>query len=94
MDKKPHTDPHPNPLPAIPMSPDERYDSMFTALPEDFAADVDLEYGEMNEADARASGYVDQDGNAVSLARKDIKGNPTGAFTDIGEGRSGVVKRK
>lgn len=50
-----------------------------------------LEYGEMNEADARASGYTDEQGHAVSMAKKDVKGIPTGALTDIGAGRSSAV---
>ncbi len=51
-----------------------------------------VEYGEMNEVDAMESGYTDQDGKAVSMAKKDVKGTPTGAYTDVGAGRSSVVK--
>lgn len=53
-----------------------------------------LEYGEMNEDDARESGYTDSEGHAVSMAKKDVKGDPTGAFTDIGAGRSSAVQPK
>ncbi len=47
---------------------------------------------EMNAEDAVTSGYTDKKGHAVSRAKKDVKGSPTGAFTDIGAGRSSVVK--
>jgi hypothetical protein len=79
--------------PAAPMSPDERYNSSFTALPKE-PPDEEIEYGDMSEKDARDSGYIDSDGRAVELTRKDIKGSPTNAFTDIGAGRSGVVKHE
>ena len=42
--------------------------------------------------DAKVSGYVGKNGKAVSMARQDVEGSPTGAFTDIGAGRSSVVK--
>lgn len=48
--------------------------------------------GEMNLADARRSGYTDKEGHAVDMAKKDRRGSPTGAYTDIGAGRSSVVK--
>ena len=51
-------------------------------------------YGEMNERDAKISGYTDENGHAVSMAKHDVKGSPTGSFTDIGAGRSSVVKKK
>jgi hypothetical protein len=51
-----------------------------------------LDYGKMNLADAKRSGYTDQDGNAVDMAKKDREGSPTGAYTDIGAGRSSVVR--
>lgn len=50
-----------------------------------------LDYGEMNEADAHDSGYTDSEGRAVSKAKKDVKGDPTGALTDIGAGRSSAI---
>lgn len=75
-----------------------------TAIPKDYrgpeqgdreAADADtasgMEFGEMNLADAKESGYTDENGKAVSKARKDVEGSPTGAYTDIGAGRSSVV---
>lgn len=43
-------------------------------------------------ADAKASGYVGKNGKAVSMAKPDVVGSPTGAFTDIGAGRSSVVR--
>jgi hypothetical protein len=46
-----------------------------------------------NLKDAKTSGYTDENGKAVSKAKSDKEGSPTGAFTDIGEGRSSVVKR-
>lgn len=52
-----------------------------------------LDYGEMNLQDAIESGYTDEAGQAVDKAKKDKKGSPTGAWTDIGAGRSSVVKR-
>jgi hypothetical protein len=45
-------------------------------------------------ADAKALGYVGADGKAVSMAKPDVKGSPTGAYTDIGAGRSSVVKHR
>jgi hypothetical protein len=51
-----------------------------------------FDYGDMNEDDAKASGYTDKKGHAKSMAKPDVKGSPTGAFTDIGAGRSSVVK--
>jgi hypothetical protein len=79
--------------PAAPMSPDERYNSSFTALPKEPPGE-EIEYGEMTEREARESGYINDSGRAVEITRKDIKGSPTNAFTDIGAGRSGVVKHK
>lgn len=43
-------------------------------------------------SDAKESGYVGKNGKAVSMAKPDVVGSPTGAFTDIGAGRSSVVK--
>lgn len=51
-----------------------------------------LDYGDMNLADAKRSGYTDRKGRAVEMTRRDRPGSPTGAFTDIGAGRSSVVK--
>jgi hypothetical protein len=51
-----------------------------------------IDYGKMNEKDAQESGYTDQNGHAVSLAKKDKPGSPTGAYTDVGAGRSSVVQ--
>ncbi len=81
------------PAPAAPMSPDERLNASFTAIPHD-ALDEEIEYGDMNEKDARESGYTDAEGHAIARARKDVHGSPTNAFTDIGAGRSSAVKRK
>jgi len=54
-------------------------------------AETNLDYGKMNLKDAKASGYTDKKGHAVSMAVKDPKGHPTGAYTDIGAGRSSAV---
>ena len=81
----------------------ERYDGNVTAKPKDMAEIADvivnddlatetLDFGEMNLEDAKASGYTDENGNAISKAVHDVEGSPTGAFTDIGAGRSSVVK--
>ena len=51
-----------------------------------------MDYPEMNEQDAKISGYTDRKGQAVDMAKKNVKGSPTGAYTDIGAGRSSVVK--
>lgn len=67
----------------------------FTAKPMTGSADqleTAFEYGEMNEKDAKESGYTDKEGHAKSMAKKDVEGSPTGAYTDVGHGRSGVVK--
>jgi hypothetical protein len=63
------------------------------------SGDVDLieeemEFGKANEKEARESGYVGADGKAVELAKPDVKGSPTGAYTDIGAGRSSVVHQR
>jgi hypothetical protein len=52
----------------------------------------EMVYGEANLEDAIESGYTDEDGYAVSMATPDKEGSPTGAYTDIGAGRSSVVK--
>lgn len=62
------------------------------------SADADLaattmDYGEMTVKDAKDSGYTDRDGKAVDMAKKEIPGRPTGAFTDVGAGRSSAVKK-
>lgn len=80
------------------------FNGNFTAIPRDMAnaneasADADLEatsvdFGEMNLEDAKESGYTDENGNAVSKAKKDVEGSPTGAYTDVGAGRSSVVHK-
>lgn len=79
--------------------------SNLTAIPkgaasvDEAAANPDLiaseiEFGSMNEEDARESGYIAKNGKAVSKARKSKKGSPTGAYTDIGAGRSSAVVRR
>jgi hypothetical protein len=50
-----------------------------------------VDFGEMNAEDAKASGYTDEKGRAVSKAKQDVVGSPTGAYTDIGAGRSSAV---
>lgn len=80
---------------------EDGFNGRYTAIPKDVdssSADADLkaspmDFGEMNEADARASGYTDADGEAVDLAKPDVPGSPTGALTDIGHGRSSAVKK-
>jgi hypothetical protein len=52
----------------------------------------EMEYGEMNLEDAIESGYTDEEGHAIEIAKPDKEGSPTGAYTDIGAGRSSVVK--
>jgi hypothetical protein len=87
-------------------NPNETFNSNFTAIPKDATsedvASVDpdvvannIDFGEMNLEDAKASGYTDENGNAVDMAKKTHKKeeDSTGAFTDVGEGRSSVVKR-
>lgn len=53
-----------------------------------------LDYGDMTLADAKRSGYTDRKGHAVEMTKKDRPGSPTGAYTDIGAGRSSVVKHE
>ena len=50
--------------------------------------------GPANLEDAKLSGYTDAHGNAVDMARPNIEGHHTGAYTDIGAGRSSVVKTR
>lgn len=74
----------------------------YTAIPKSMnsaaveTGDIDLvesqiEFGEANEDEAREAGYIGEDGKAVDMAKPDKEGSPTGAFTDIGAGRSSVV---
>jgi hypothetical protein len=53
-----------------------------------------FDYGNMNEDDARQSGYIGPNGKAVSKSIPDKGGHPTGAYTDIGAGRSSTVVTK
>lgn len=65
-----------------------------TARPNTAAADgeaLDFNDMKMTAQDAIESGYMDEQGHAISKARKDVPGSPTGAYTDIGAGRSSVV---
>lgn len=66
----------------------------FTGNAESEMKGSDFEFGEMNLEDAKESGYTDEEGNAISFAKKDRQGSPTGAFTDIGAGRSSAVRNK
>lgn len=85
------------------LSPEQPFNNNYTAKPKARAITQELieqdgpaekiDYGTMNLEDAIESGYTDEEGHAVSLAKKDVEGSPTGAFTDIGAGRSSVVKR-
>lgn len=86
----------------IPMTPEESLNEGFDAIPHSGLETMDVESddfpddqdpGEMNEADARASGYIDNQGKAVEMAKPDVNGSPTGAYTDIGAGRSSVVHK-
>lgn len=88
--------------PLEPLRPEESFDENLTAKSSDaltagdVGANADLvsgaiEYGDMNTADAKESGYIDESGKAVSKARRDKPGSPTGAYTDIGAGRSSAV---
>jgi len=63
-------------------------------IPEENFLEPDMDPGEMNPYDAKVSGYVGKNGKAVSKSRHDVMGSPTNAFTDIGHGRSSVVRRK
>lgn len=82
--------------------PADSFNANLTAIPKgaasaaDASADPDLvaapmDFGPMNEKEARESGYIGKDGRAVSKSRKNVKGSPTGAYTDIGAGRSSAV---
>jgi len=87
----------------IPMSPNQRLNGNLTAQPKDIpqvdegAADTEMgaavaENSEMKAQDAKESGYTDDKGQAISKAKPDVKGRPTGAFTDVGAGRSSAVR--
>jgi hypothetical protein len=54
--------------------------------------ETSYDYGSPSLGAAKAAGYTDEKGEAVDKAKPDVEGNPTGAYTDIGAGRSGVVK--
>jgi hypothetical protein len=87
--------------------PNDNLDAGFTAIPADrqndearidaAAADGDLvdpiDFGKSDLEDAKISGYTDKNGKAVSMAKKDTTGSPTGAYTDIGVGRSSAVHK-
>src|SRR5688500_2667404 len=51
------------------------------------------EVGEMNIQDAKDLGYTDEQGQAVDTARPNREGSPTGAYTDVGAGRSSAVRK-
>lgn len=51
-----------------------------------------MKYRKANLEDAKISGYTDENGNAIEMAKPDVKGHPTGALTDVGAGRSSVAK--
>lgn len=83
---------------------EETFNGNFTAIPKDIsqansaAADADLQatsmdFGEMNAEDAKEAGYTNADGKAVDMAKPDVEGSPTGAYTDVGAGRSSVVHK-
>ncbi|KYG66977.1 hypothetical protein AZI86_08115 [Bdellovibrio bacteriovorus] len=85
------------------LSPEQTFNSNYTAKPkpriitqeliEQDGPPEKIDYGTMNLDDAIESGYTDEEGHAVSMAKHDVEGSPTGAFTDIGAGRSSVVKK-
>jgi hypothetical protein len=77
-----------------PLGPDESVNSGFSAIPkpDPEAEENAFDYGPASEADARASGYTDKHGQAIERARPDVPGSPTGAYTDIGAGRSSVTR--
>lgn len=85
--------------------PKDSLNSGLTAIPkgaasvDDASADPDLvatqmDFGTSSEQEAKESGYIGEDGKAVSKARKDTEGSPTGAYTDVGAGRSSAVVHK
>ena len=89
----------------IPATPDGSFNGDLTALPKRHHPEVHnatdkelsgkkMDYGKMNLTDAKRSGYTDRNGHAVDMAKKDRKGDPTGAYTDIGAGRSSVVRHE
>jgi hypothetical protein len=67
-----------------PSLPEDSFNGNLTALPKDVtsdnvSADSDLvatpmDYGTMNAEDAKESGYTDEKGQAVSMAKGDIPG--------------------
>jgi hypothetical protein len=85
-----------------PEMPEDTFNGTYSAMPTpagtpnintgaDQQDDTVLDFGEMNEEDAIESGYTDKNGKAIGKTRKDKVGSPTGAYTDIGAGRSSVV---
>lgn len=54
-------------------------------------ASTSMDYGTMNLKDAQESGYTDKNGNAVSMSKKSTDPSPTGAYTDLGAGRSSAI---
>lgn len=84
-------------------SADESFNSNLSARPQGLSShkhppdfdpsEKNIDYGEMNLRAAKISGYTDRKGHAVSMSKKDTPGLPTGALTDIGAGRSSVVKK-
>lgn len=85
------------------LSPEETFNGTLTAKPKPATITSELietegpaekiDYGTMTLEDAKESGYTDEEGQAVSMAKPDAEGSPTGAFTDIGAGRSSVVRK-
>ncbi len=85
-----------------PKTADDTFNGNLTAQPQGVSShkrppdfdpnEKNLDYGEASLHDAKISGYTDRRGHAVSMAKDDVEGSPTGAFTDIGAGRSSAVR--
>jgi hypothetical protein len=92
-------------IPSDKEMPKDSFNANYTAIPKETTpadkasedpdvVDNNIEYGKMNVRDAKESGYINEKGKAVSKAKRHAHDSPTGAYTDIGEGRSSVVRHR
>lgn len=59
----------------------------------EFSSDQE-DFGETSESEARQAGYMNEENKkAPPRDRRDDEGHGTGAYTDLGRGRSGSVRK-
>jgi hypothetical protein len=79
------------------MKRDGSFNQGLTAQPKSRVSEEEITPFDTEHANiktAQESGYTDKKGHAKGMAKTDVLGHPTGAYTDVGAGRSSVVKPK